>query len=349
MRRGAARARGGAAGGPGGGEQVSFSKLVLVPGYQCNNRCVFCVNAGKRGLPARGTAELKLEIKAAAARGCDYLELAGGENTIRPDFCRLVSFARKAGFRKVAVATNGRMFSYPEFAAAAADAGLTEIIFSVHGHNAALHDSLTGVRGSFRQLLKGIENVRARFRGRTGTNTAVTRLNYRGLPETGRFIAGLGFRNSEFIFADPNYGGVKENFAELMPRLSDCAPYMRACLDLAKGWQAGAEEGPLGINWSARYVPLCHFREYYPLQVSEAREALIYRGVQHAAPDYFSPDAVKGRREVGRLKPPKCRGCALYAPCEGLWREYLARYGDGELEPVREAGKAVRRKARDIR
>ncbi|HNW45463.1 MAG TPA: radical SAM protein [Elusimicrobiales bacterium] len=313
---------------------LSFKKVVLVPGYQCNNRCVFCINSGKRGLEPRGSAEVRVEIKAAAARGCNYLEFAGGENTIRPDFCALVRCARDAGFKKIAVATNGRMFSIPAFAKAAVDSGLTEIIFSIHGHKPALHDGLTGVRGSFRQLQRGIENVRKHFKGTFATNTAVTRRNFRSLPEIGRFIAEFGFKNSEFIYADPTYGGVKDNFAELMPRISECAPYMRACLDIAADWPEG-ELGPLGYNWSARYVPLCHFQKYYPRQVSEAREVLIYNNVQHVAPDYVNMDAIKGRQELGRAKPPKCLGCALYSRCEGIWREYLKVYGAGELRPVK--------------
>lgn len=316
------------------GKDLTFKKVVLVPGYQCNNRCVFCINSGKRALPQRTTAQLRLDIKAAAARGCDYLEFAGGENTIRPDFCALVRAARDAGFARITVATNGRMFSIPEFARKAIAAGLNGIVFSIHGHNAALHDGLTGVKGSFSQLLKGFKIVSRDFKGTLGTNTAVTRLNFRFLPEIGRFINAFGLCNSEFIYADPNYGGVKDRFKELMPRISECAPYMRACLDIAAPRLAKAGPVIAGANWSARYVPLCHFKGYYPLQISEAREALIYSNVQHVAPDYTSLDAIKGRREQGRAKPPKCRSCALYAGCEGIWTEYLRVYGDAELKPV---------------
>ncbi|MEI7529789.1 MAG: radical SAM protein [Elusimicrobiota bacterium] len=316
-------------------ESPSFKKLVLIPGYQCNNRCVFCINADKRALKIKDTAAARAEIIRGAARGCDYLEFAGGENTIRPDFCELVRCAAGAGFRRIAVATNGRMFSYPAFARRAADSGLNEVIFSVHGHTPALHDGLTRVRGSFRQLLRGIENVKKVLKGTLGTNTTVMNGNYRQLPEIGRFISGFGFYNSEFIFADPTYGGVKNDLERLMPRISECAPYLRACLDLAASWPRPARPGALGYNWAARYVPLCHFRDYYPLQISEAREALIYANVQHVAPDYMNLDAVKGRRELGREKPASCRGCALYARCEGIWKEYLKVFGSAELKPVK--------------
>ena len=78
-------------------------------------------------------------------------------------------------------------------------------------------------------------------------------------------------------------------------------------------------------------MPLCYFREYYPRQISEAREAAVYANVQHVAPDYVNMDAIKGRKELGRSKTPKCRGCALYGRCEGIWKEYLRVYGDSEL------------------
>lgn len=330
-------------------KRSSFKKVVLVPGYQCNNRCVFCINSDKRAIRAKTLAELGLEMEEAAARGCDYIEFAGGENTIRPDFCALVRRARATGFKRIAVATNGRLFAYPEFARSVVDSGLSEIIFSVHGHEAALHDSLTGVKGSFDQLLKGVANMRRIFKGIMATNTAVTALNYRFLPEIGGLILEkFGHFNSEFIFADPNYGGVKKNFKKLMPRISDCAPYLRACLDLAAPKLKRTKHALGNCNWSARYVPLCHFQGYYPLQISEAREKMVYSNVQHVAPDYVNLDYIKGRMEVGRAKPPKCRACALYADCEGIWREYLRVYGDGELSPVRPpaaaAGKHGRRK-----
>lgn len=286
-------------------------------------------------MPERPGPEVEAEMARAVRRGCNYLEFAGGENTIRPDFIRLVERARKMGYARVAVATNGRMLAYGDFSRRLFDSGLTDIILSIHGPDAELHDGLTGVAGSFSQLLRGIENVRKYFRGTVGTNTAVTKRNYRRLPEIGRFIARFGFRNSDFIYADPSYGGVRDNFRELMPRISECAPYMRACLDLASGWVARRGPRALEHNWSARYVPFCYFADYYPYQISEAREAAIYANVSHFAPDYSSPDAIRGRREAGRVKTEKCLGCALYDECEGIWNEYLKVYGDGELKPLK--------------
>ena len=58
------------------------------------------------------------------------------------------------------------------------------------------------------------------------------------------------------------------------------------------------------------------------------------RGKSNTAPDFFNPDIQKGRRLVGRAKTIKCRGCRLFDQCEGIWKEYLKRYGDDELNMV---------------
>ena len=118
-------------------------KAVLFTGYSCNNRCGFCVDYDKRRIPDQTTAALIHAIAKAKAWGADYLELIGGEASMRPDFLQLVQAAKRIGFRDIATATNGRLFAYPDFAKAAVAAGLTSVIFSVHGHTARLHDRLT--------------------------------------------------------------------------------------------------------------------------------------------------------------------------------------------------------------
>jgi len=317
--------------------KVSFKKVVLVPGYQCNNHCVFCINRDKRDLPAKNTAEVLKEMKEASQRGCDYAEFAGGENAIRPDFPLLVKSAGTMGYKRVAVATNGRMFSYPGFAEKISENGLTDIIFSIHGHTPELHDRMTGVEGSFAQMLEGVRNMLRVFRGTVATNTAVTKINYRYLPEIGRFIAGhFGFTNSEFIFADPSQGGVKDSFDKLMPKISEAAPYMRKTLDLAaEKIKAEPEERKLLYNWGVRYVPVCYFQDYFPYQISEIREKIIYTNVQHITPDYINLNYIKGRQEISRVRPEKCRACRYYESCEGIWKEYVKHFGDGELTPVK--------------
>lgn len=300
-------------------------KIVLFTGYACNNNCVFCIDADKRGLPQKTTAELLKGVLRAKNKGAYVLEIIGGEATMRPDFSRLVAAAKELGIPQVSCATNGRVFADPAAAKKAVAAGIDSVIFSVHGPDARVHDGLTRAPGSFRQLEKGIKNLRALGFKRVAGNTTVVKKNMAALPALARFYIKNKINNVEYIFVDPNYGGAKNNFKALVPRISKAAPYMRRALALGKA--AGMDQ------WKVRYVPLCHFTDCLD-QISEINERKLFL-TEHWAPDFINDDAIGSRAVVGRRKTARCAGCRLFPACEGIWVEYLKNYGDSELKAVK--------------
>lgn len=300
-------------------------KIVLFTGYACNNNCAFCIDADKRAFPEKTTAELLRETARAGRQGAYILEIIGGEATIRPDFTRVVAAAKALGIPQVACATNGRVFADPAAARRIVRSGIDSLIFSVHGPDAGTHDALTRAPGSFAQLKKGLANLRALGFKKISGNTTVVKQNLAALPALAKFYIKNRINNVEYIFVDPNYGGAKNDFKRLVPRISKAAPAMRRALALGRA--AGLDQ------WKARYVPLCHFKDCLD-QISEINEREIFF-TEHWAPDFVNRDAIASRAEVGRRKTARCRGCLLYASCEGLWHEYLKNYGDTELKPVR--------------
>jgi MoaA/NifB/PqqE/SkfB family radical SAM enzyme len=305
-------------------------KLVLFTGFSCSSHCHFCIDLNKRDLPDKSTGAIVEEMVRAKAQGVEYLEMIGGETTIRRDFIPLVRTAKKLGFKDVVVVTNGRMFAYPDFAKAVVDAGVTDLVFSIHGPDAKLHDELTYVPGAFDELLRGIDNARAAGLERIFGNCTVVKQNMRRLPDIARLFLSKGIHHVEFIFVDPTYGGAYTNFNGLVPRISEAAPYMREAL------RVGREGGTR--DFVVRYVPLCHFPDDLE-QISEIREVATFR-TRHWAPDFVNDDVGAGRVVAGRAKPDSCAGCALYDRCEGIWIEYLRRVGPSELVPVKTTAKA---------
>lgn len=304
-----------------------IKKTVIITGYKCNNMCQFCIDENKRDLPDKTTQQIMQEMISARQRGTTYLEMIGGESTIRPDIILLVSSAKKLGFETIAMATNGRMFSYDKFARQIIEAGLTNLIFSIHGHNAKLHDSLTRSKGSFNQLMRGFENVKKLLGLRSiGSNTTIVKQNYKDLRKIGEMIYKMGIRNSEFIFVDPTYGAAYSNFKKYVPKISTIAPYIKECLDIKK-------EDESIRHWTIRYVPLCYFQDYLD-QVSEIGEVKLFN-TEHLAPDYQNFDVEGSRSIVGRAKSKKCKSCKLNNSCEGIWKEYIKYYGDQELKPIK--------------
>lgn len=307
-----------------------IKKTVIITGYRCNNRCRFCMEANKRNLPISTTFEIKQNMIQAKKRGSDYLELIGGEMTIRPDVVELISFAKSLNFKTIMMATNGRMYSYPQLAESILKAGLNSIVFSIHGHTAKLHDWLTRAPGSFNQLKKGIKTVKSISKKlginlHIGANTTIVNQNYKFLPKIGKYIQELGIKDAEFIFVDPSEGAAFDYFKELVPHIAEVASYVHKCLDI------GAKRKFL--HWHVRYVPLCYFKNYLD-QISELQEVKVFN-TEHIAPDFYNPSVEESRRVIGRVKTEKCKGCKLYNICEGVWRVYLQHYGDKELKPVK--------------
>lgn len=305
-------------------QNKKINKIVIIIGYRCNNNCQFCLDIDKRDLADKTTERVMKEIAWARNKGFTYLELIGGEPTIRSDIVDLIKFASQLKFENIVMATNGRLFAYKEFAKRIVQAGLTDLIFSIHGHNADLHDALTQSKGSFEQMTQGIKNIQALGLKRLGTNTIIIKQNYSHLKEIGRLIIKLGFKNSEFIFVDPAYGAANNNFFKFVPKISKIAPYVRQCLELGR-----KNKIP---HWTVRYVPFCHFIGYED-QISEFQESKNFH-TEHLAPDFTNLDVENSRKQLARVKTDRCNGCRAYNLCEGIWKDYIKYYGDKELIPI---------------
>lgn len=314
-------------------EQEIIKKTVIYTTYRCNNNCRFCNQQDVRNREPKNTDELKLEMVNARKRGSTYLEMIGGEIAIRDDFIELIKFAKNLDFETIMIATNGRMFSYEEYAFEAINAGLNSMVFSIHGHTPDLHDHLTRAPGSFKQLHQGFKNIKKAIKKfdkkvHLGSNTTIVNANYKKLPEIGRHIKELGIRSSEFIFVDCNEGGAYNNFDELVPKISEAAPYIRECLDLVN------VKNNSNINWDVRYVPLCYFQDHLN-RISELREISTFRTEQIGREKQSSGyNYQEKRKNIARIRPEKCKECVLYDCCEGIWREYYERFGDEELTPI---------------
>jgi MoaA/NifB/PqqE/SkfB family radical SAM enzyme len=299
-------------------------KTTIITGYNCNNRCRFCIYADRRNIAGKTTDNIIKEMFLARKRGSRWLVLVGGEVFIRDDIVYLISKAKQIGFKEIVAATNGRMFVYRRFVREILDAGITQIYFSLHGHTATLHDSLTRSPGSFKQQLAGIKNLYFLGFKNIGTHTTIVKPNYKYLPQIVKLICNLGINSMDFVFVDPNYGGAYEAFSELVPKISDIMPFIKKCLDFIKY--------SMVEHCAVRYVPICKLKGYEGY-VSDIRDRDTVH-TEHIAPDFKDYYVEKTRRDSCRIKTKKCFRCQYYRICEGVWKEYIRRFGDEELSPV---------------
>ncbi len=303
---------------------LPVKKLAILLWYECNNNCRFCYCGDKRGKWRMTTNQAKEELENGIKRGCSFVDFNGGEPSLREDIFELVSRAKKLGYKTIAMTTNGRMFYYKGFCRRIVGAGLNHIIFSIHGHTPELHDYLTRVKGSYAQTTAGIGNIRKiKPDIYICTNTTITRLNYKHLPEIAENNIKLGADACEFIFVHPR-GNALKDFDDVVPTLTEIHPYVIKTLAVGAKHKVS--------HFTMRYLPAC-FMVGNMLNLSEYVSRKVLRE-QHVGPEFRNLDVERGRALHGRTKGPHCRLCRLSKVCEGIFIEYAERRGFDELIPV---------------
>jgi MoaA/NifB/PqqE/SkfB family radical SAM enzyme len=201
----------------------------------CNNKCTFCLDTLAHNETMASEAEVKAQIIEGRRDGATRLILSGGEPTVHPHFVKFVKYGRLAGYRRVQTVTNGRMFSYPGYLKRCLDAGLQEITFSVHGHNAKVHDALVGVKGAFDEEVRGIEMALADGRPIVNMDVCLNKGNIKRIPELLHRFIDLGVREFDLLHLIP-FGNAWElkHRESLMYDIDDAKPYIDEALKLSE-------------------------------------------------------------------------------------------------------------------
>ena len=284
-------------------------------GYACNNCCRFCTAAWKHEAGDRSTEELLLEFdKLLHNEGIARLVLSGGEPTIRLDIVRLVSYAREHGAKQISLQTNARALSDAMLVRELYEAGVTSCFVSIHGCDAAIHDSLTGRPGSFSQTCAGILNLLERGIAVT-TNTVAVTTNVQQLPDIVSFLAHSFSGLQEIKLSYPNLqGGAADLLNELVLPLWQVAPFMLAAI----------KQGDcVGVRVTTEFLPPCL------LATDCNRASEIDRPVYHLSDVKFTIPEIDHTTDLRpRFFPELCDECPLCSNCCGIHPLHRAAFGE---------------------
>ena len=163
--------------------------------HRCNNRCSFCVVGTGPQVDGRVDEQLAA-LRSHRRAGSRRLELTGGEPTLSSTLFGLIAEARRLGYDDVTLLTNGRMASYAPFATRLAESGVTRVVVSLHGADAATHAAHVGVDEGFDQACAGLaELARRRLPGlELGVACAVTARTSSSLRDVAELAISLGAR-----------------------------------------------------------------------------------------------------------------------------------------------------------
>lgn len=240
---------------------------VIWLGQTCNLRCYFCYFADK--IADKNHPENKFMSIEKAEKICTNLrelygntavDIQGGEPLMFPDIIRLISHCAKIGLSPSLI-SNGVMLSSEKLTLACKEAGIKDFLISVHslGDN---YDAITGVKGSSKKQMQGIENLKKHgipFR----FNCTLTVEVLRQLEDIAAFAVESGAKVVNFIAFNPFVDQVSgKRTKENVPTYSDIKPRLAQAIDYL-------EEN--GIEANVRYMPMCvaekrHLKNFYNFQ-----------------------------------------------------------------------------------
>ena len=298
-----------------------MERIDIKIGFQCNNRCLFCIQGERRySEPDKSEKEIR-DILRRMRKNHNGVVFTGGEPTIRPELLDLVRYAKEIGYRHIQIQSNGRMFAYPEYCQALIRAGCNEFSPALHGSTSRIHDSLTRAPGSFNQTVRGIRNLKA-LGQHIITNSVVTKMNYKDLPALARLLVSLGVDQFQFAFMhiNPVIAHDSSLIRKLVPRYQEAVPYMKRGIEIGE---------KAGIRVMVEATPYC-FMKGYEKYVSE--QYIPFSSVVDGKKEIT--DYGSYRKNIGKSKGPKCSQCIYNGVCEGPWAEYPRIFGWSELKPV---------------
>jgi len=311
----------------------------LFTGYLCNIDCKFCFYRGLEPKDIR--TEIYKQIDIGKKLGITDWDISGGEPTILPYWFELLDDLVKYGFKKIAVITNGYKLSSKQFFQKSVEYGLNEVLFSLHGPTNEIHDGMTGIKGSFRKVMRGIDKA-LELGVLLRINTVVTKDNYRELPLIAEVVNKIKPHSFNFLpFRIENSAKPEGNVVDL----SESIVYIKEAIDML--------DKDIIIN--VRYVPFCLMHEYekyvsmyiqrafdkfdwteYAIRILDCVRREIPIPLSKTWKDRFDLEMEAVYETIKDICGYKfsCLKCRCFPICEGIWKNNHKIFGSEEYKPI---------------
>jgi len=298
--------------------------IEISPGFACNCRCSGCFSCSADPNLQMGWDEVLRWLRYGRSKGARDLWLSGGEPTIRRDFLRTLKAAKKLGYRRIKVQTNGMMFAYETFADRAVAAGMNEVNLLLKSLDAKTHDALNRTPGSHKLLHDGLQRLReARLpdgsKVRLEGDILMTSRNYQELPELVQWYCEQGVVHFNIWLFSLVDQGVRD-LRRLVPKLRDCMPLMTRAHDIATAHGATL----CSLNTPYCVVPPSHWQMQFD---ATGMELLVVNPGNQA---FMLQTSSIEQGVFG----PACDRCAVRNACHGIRSDYLDVHGDTEIRAL---------------
>jgi MoaA/NifB/PqqE/SkfB family radical SAM enzyme len=170
---------------------------TLKLGNICNNNCSYCSELSRKDKENMETLGAKRRIRQ-LRKIYDQLLVCGGEPALRKDIQSILKEAKKCGFEKIILSSNGRIFVYKDLLSKVAPLvdGFRVILFSLDEQT---NNEITS-QDSFGQTIKGIQNI-SKAGKKIELEFLVSKRSKKDMPFLEQFCRNNGIRKAIIHFA----------------------------------------------------------------------------------------------------------------------------------------------------
>ncbi len=295
-------------------------KVFLVTDYSCNNACISCA----KKLDEKGYLSLEKlieKIDLIKPSQEDYIEISGGEPTLRKDLFDICNYIKSNYNTHLIILSNGRKFKDKSFSRQIKKIGVDRVMTTFYSPFEEKHDMITQRKGSFLETIKGLKNLED-IGLPISVKTIILKQNYQDLSNF------VGFAYDTFPSAWVSIHGLimrghaNDNRKQIVVRYQDMKPFVEDALD-----EAISRDKNLGVF----IIPSCivdpSYWKYLSINWKQMTKEMIY----------ISPEeTVFGNLNV--TQPDYCNGCLINENCswawESAWKEYIDMFGTKELNKI---------------
>jgi MoaA/NifB/PqqE/SkfB family radical SAM enzyme len=292
---------------------MALVDIVLT--YDCNLGCDYCtIGSDMRGR-SLGTGAVLSAMRRGHSAGFDAVSFTGGEPTIVRELPRLVRAARDLGYAEIKIQSNGLLLAHAPNVDRLVAAGANLFHVSIQTHDKDAYDELVRCPGAYALMAAALDNLVAR-RVRLRADVILKSDTYRKLPDAVRWLSARGVSMADLWFVSLTDGN-RDNVTS-MPRMTEVVPWMREAFAIGR---------ELGMTIRSLHVPRCLLGDDACCAYDPGSERVMV--VTPEATFELHDSKLAGQQQVS-----SCRGCRYERICPGLRPDYVARYGDSEINAV---------------
>lgn len=294
--------------------------IILMTG--CSNDCIFCL-LGKDHIETEESIK-KQEFKAwnnllkYKKEGIKDIEVSGSDPLEYKKIIPMLKCIKKMGFNSIKIATHGKNLSNFEFAKKIVLSGADIFTIPIYGSNNLIHESVSGIKGSFEETISGIENIK-KLNKKIAISCLVLEQNKNNLID----ILKLGTKYNVMNFCFNMTYLVKDDSNYIIP-VKDIGKYMANFFKYIIKTKA---------NISFNEFPYCVFTNIdseiliNSNKIFNSQKKYTFLGDKSGSIQ-TPPFKVKIKHKI-------CKNCKANNICDGFFKTDIEKFGVGNLKSLK--------------